>query len=259
MTAADSEDSASGTAVTTVTSAVGAGAAGRYFASQWQPLLVETQMIGRATVAGMLVLAQSPAFAEGHAVAAKAGALGLGVEYTFSLTERLAVRAGLNGSRIGTDAEESGIDYDIDLVWDSLSVAFDFHPTQGALRLTGGLLQNDNRLETVGLLSGNTTIGDATYTPAEIGTLSGTVKFDDTAPFAGLGWDWSRGKRRFGMSLDFGIVSQGAPSVDLQASGTLFDDQSFQADIAAEEAELVNSLDDLDLVPYMSLGFVFRF
>ena len=216
-------------------------------------------MIGRATVAGMLVLAQSAAFAEGHAVAAKAGALGLGVEYTFSLTERLAVRAGLNGSQIGTDAEESGIDYDIDLVWDSLSVAFDFHPTQGALRLTGGLLQNDNRLETVGLLSGNTTIGDATYTPAEIGTLSGTVKFDDTAPFAGLGWDWSRGKRRFGMSLDLGVVSQGAPSVDLQASGTLFDDQSFQADIAAEEAELVDSLDDLDLVPYMSLGFVFRF
>ncbi len=217
-------------------------------------------MIGKMAVVSVLVLAQSAAFAEGHAVAAKVGALGLGLEYSYQVSERFVVRAGVNGSQVGTDAEESGIDYDIDLVWDSLSVAFDFHPTRGPLRLTAGLLKNDNRLETAARLSGNTTIGDETYTPQEIGSLTGEVGFDGTAAMAGLGWDWSRRSDRFGISLDLGIVSQGDPTVDLRAEqGTLVGDASFQADIAAEEAELLDSLEDLDLLPYFSLGFVFRF
>jgi hypothetical protein len=33
----------------------------------------------------------------------------------------------------------------------------------------------------------------------------------------------------------------------------------FQADIAAEEAELSSSLDDFDLMPYLTLGVVVRF
>ena len=135
-------------------------------------------MIGKMAAVSVLVLGQSAAFAEGHAVAAKVGALGLGLEYSYQVSERFVVRAGVNGSQVGTDAEESGIDYDIDLVWDSLSVAFDFHPTRGPLRLTAGLLKNDNRLETTARLSGNTTIGDETYTPQEIGSLTGEVGFD---------------------------------------------------------------------------------
>jgi hypothetical protein len=33
----------------------------------------------------------------------------------------------------------------------------------------------------------------------------------------------------------------------------------FEADIAAEQAELQADFDGLDLLPYMTLGFVFRF
>ena len=216
-------------------------------------------MIRKLSVLASLVLVQTSAFAEGHAVAAKAGALGLGVEYTYELNDRIAFRAGLNGSQLGFDGEESGIEYDFDLVWDSLSVAVDFHPLKSALRLSGGFMRNDNRLEAVGRSTGNTTIGDTTYTPQEIGTLSGLVSFDDTAPFVGVGWDWSRGKRLFGMSFDIGVVSQGAPRVALTGTGTLLGDPAFESDIAAEEAELTRSLDDLELVPYMTLGFVFRF
>ncbi|HEX9659073.1 MAG TPA: hypothetical protein VGA18_02195 [Rhodothermales bacterium] len=216
-------------------------------------------MIRKLSVIGMLVLAQSSAFAEGHAIAAKAGALGLGVEYTYALNERVAFRAGLNGSQIGFDGQESGIEYDFDLVWDSLSVAIDFHPLTTALRLSGGFLSNDNRLEAVSRPTGNTTIGGTTYTPAQIGTLNGNVSFDDTAPFAGVGWDWSRDKRLFGMSFDIGVLSQGSPKVSLTGNGTLFGNPAFEADITAEEAELADSLDDLDLVPYLTVGFVFRF
>lgn len=214
----------------------------------------------RLIVLGALTGVGSAAHAEGqHALAAKAGFLGLGIEYTYQVNERLGVRAGLNGSKYGFDGVESGIRYDFDLIWDSMSLAVDFHPRRSPLRLTAGVLSNDNGLRAVSRPAGDIVVGATTYTPAEVGTLSAGIGFDSTAPFIGLGWDWSRNKRRFGVSFDLGVVDQGPPRLALVADGALLGDPMFEADIALEQAELQDSLDDLDLLPYATLGFVFRF
>lgn len=208
----------------------------------------------------LLVLPAANGRAEGHAVAIKLGALGLGAEYTYQLNDRVAFRGGLYGSQLGFDADESGIRYEFDVVWDSVAAGVDFHPLKTALRLSAGVLRNDNGLRALSRPAGNTTIGGSTYTPSEIGTLTGRVGFDKTAPFAGIGWDWSRDKRLFGMSLDIGLLDQGQPTVSLRGTGSLLGDPAFQQDIAAEEAELRDSLGgDLDVVPYLTVGFVFRF
>jgi hypothetical protein len=207
----------------------------------------------------MMALHAGVVRAEGHAVAAKAGFLGLGVEYTYQLNERVGLRAGLNGSEYGFDGVESGIRYDFDLIWDSMSLAVDFHPRRSPLRITAGLLSNDNGLQAVSRSADDITVGGSTYTPAEVGTLTAAVEFDSTAPFVGLGWDWSRNKRRFGVSFDLGIVSQGEPRLTLVADGPLIGDPALQSDIDAEQVELQASLDDFDLLPYATLGFVFRF
>jgi hypothetical protein len=214
-------------------------------------------MIRKVAVVCLLAALQSPAHAEGHAIGLKAGALGLGVEYTYSLNDRVAFRGGLNGSEFGFDEEESGITYDFDFVWDSLSLAVDFHPLKTAFRLTAGLLKNDNRLEALSRPTANITIGDTVYTPQQVGTLVGRASFDD-ATILGLGWDWSRAKR-FGVSLDVGVLDQGDPTVTLRGVGPLLGDPAFQADIASETAQLDDSLADFDVVPYLTLGFVFRF
>jgi hypothetical protein len=213
-------------------------------------------MIRQIAVLGILAALQASAHAEGHAVGLKAGALGLGLEYSYDVSERISLRAGVNGSEIGFDDEESGIAYDFAWVWDSLSLAVDFHPRQSALRLTAGLLSNDNRLEAESRPTSNIVIGDTSYTPQQVGTLLGRASFDDGL-FLGVGWDWSRDKR-FGVSLDLGMLDQGAPAVTLRGTGTLLGNSAFQADIAAETTQLDDSLADLDLVPFLSLGFVFR-
>jgi hypothetical protein len=204
------------------------------------------------------ILAPAAAFAEGQAIGLKVGALGFGAEYTHELTERLAVRGAIYGSKLGFDVEESGIDYEADVVWDSIAAGIDFHPLKSALRLSAGLLKNDNGLDLVSRPAGNITIGDDTYTPAEVGTLLGSVRFDDTATMLGVGWDWSRDKRLFGMSFDLGVVDQGDPVVTLRGTGGLLGDPAFQQDIDAEVAEIENEI-DLDVIPFLSLGFQFRF
>jgi hypothetical protein len=207
-----------------------------------------------AAVLAAAVLAPAAAWADGHAVGLKVGALGLGAEYTHDLTDRIAVRGAIYGSQLGFDVEESGIDYEADIVWDSIAVGVDFHPLKSPLRLSLGFLKNDNRLELFSRPNGNVTIGNNTYTPAEVGTLEGGVRFDDTARFFGVGWDWSRNKRRFGTSFDIGVIDQGDPTVTLRGTGMLLGDPAFEDDIDAEIAEI-----EVDLVPYVSFGFQFRF
>jgi hypothetical protein len=206
----------------------------------------------------LLALPASIALAEGHAVGLKVGALGFGAEYTHELTDRIAVRGGIYGSKIGVDVEESDIRYEADVVWDSIVAGVDFHPLKSALRLSAGLMQNDNRVELVSRPTAPQTIGDTTYTPGQIGTLSGGIGFDDTASFLGVGWDWSRDKRLFGMSLDLGVLDQGDPAVSLRGSGTLLGNPAFEQDIIEETVQIEDEV-DYDLVPFLSVGFQFRF
>jgi len=213
----------------------------------------------RFMLLGALLTVHCAARAEGHAVAAKAGLLGLGAEYAYALNERIGLRAGFNGSDFGFDGEESGISYDFDLIWDSLSLGVDFHPRSGPFRVSAGVLSNDNGMRATSRISGNTVVGGTTYTPAEVGTLRAGVFFKSTAPYVGIGWDWSRSKRRFGVSFDMGLLSQGSPRVALSADGSLISDAAFLADLEDERIELESGLDSLDLVPYGTLGLVFKF
>lgn len=214
----------------------------------------------RAAVFVTCLLPAGLALADGHAVALKLGAFGAGAEYTYAASERIAVRAALYGSQIGAEAEAAGIDYEVDVIWDSVAVGIDFHPGGTPFRLSLGVLKNDNGLRAIARPTNSIEIGNRDYAAAGVGTLMARFGFDDTATYAGLGWDWSRNRRRFGVSFDIGLVDQGLPAVRLTATGALAADPGFRADLAAEEAQLSREEGgDLDVLPFGSLGFVFRF
>jgi hypothetical protein len=193
-----------------------------------------------------------------NALALQVGALGLGLEYSHAFGDRLAFRGAVYGSQVSFDGDEEDIEYASDLIWDSIALGVDFHPGNGAFRLSGGYMQTDNRVEAVAAPTTPEEIGDTTYTPAQLGTLNGLVTVDDSAVYGGLGWDWSR-DGGFGVSLDLGLVSQNSPVVELRATGTAASSPAFQQDLAAEEARIQEDLEDVDIVPYVTLGFVFRF
>jgi hypothetical protein len=201
---------------------------------------------------------QPTARAENHAIGARIGFLGIGVDYAYRATERIAIRVGLNGSGISFDETESGIAYAFDLDFDSAVIGIDIHPMKGKFRFSTGVLKNDSSLSATAEATQSITIGDTVYQAAAVGNLTGRVGFDGSAPFLGFGWDW-RPEKRVGIALDFGVVSQGAPIVSLRADGPIADDPAFVADLAAEQAELQQSLDDLDVYPFATFGIVARF
>lgn len=210
-------------------------------------------------IVGAIALGLAPhALAEQHSVGAKIGLLGLGVEYAYRVNDLITVRGGINGASYTFDDTKSAIDYELKLDFDSLSVGVDFHPMKGAFRLSLGALQNDNSIVAQSNPTQSFNVGGTTYTAAEVGTLRGAIEFDSFAPYAAIGWDFMR-DRAFGVSLDLGLVSQGAPTVSLTASGPILGDPQFADDLATEQRELQSSLDDFDLYPFANLGFIFRF
>lgn len=217
---------------------------------------MKAQFLSFLCLLGLATTAQAQA--QDHAIAAKLGLLGIGVEYTYSVNELISIRGSLYGSSYTFDESKSDIDYSLELDFDSLAIGVDFHPTNSPLRLSVGLLRNDNGIFAQNNPTQSFDIGGTTYTAAEVGTLRAGVGFDSTAPYASIGWDWSRSKS-FGVSFDLGVISQGSPSVSLTADGLIISDPQFADDIATERAQLQADLDDFDLYPFAALGLNFRF
>ena len=201
------------------------------------------------------LLVTGGAAADGFGLGVKAGTLGFGVEGTFGLSENLNLRTGINDYSYSQDETEGGIRYDGKLELSTIALLLDWHPFAGTFRLSAGLMNNKNALRLSATPTANQTIGGTSYTPADIGTLSGDVTFKSTAPYAGIGWGNAARRGRFGGVFEIGAMFQGKPKVSLRASGGLVS----QADLNAEAQEAQTDLDDFKIYPVISLGLSYRF
>lgn len=199
--------------------------------------------------------------AQSIALGIRAGTLGPGAEAAIALSGSLGIRVGANYLPVEYNDTYDDIEYDVDLVFKNASALLDWHPFQGAFRLSGGVIWNGNDLETSARPTADVEIGDTTYTREEVGSLSGVFDFEKIAPYAGLGWDTSFGKNgAFGFVCDLGVMYQDAPQVALSASGGLLSsDPAFLAELAKEEAKIQDEIDDYKFYPVVALGLIYRF
>ncbi|MGI9262173.1 MAG: hypothetical protein ACR2QR_09060 [Woeseiaceae bacterium] len=190
----------------------------------------------------------------------KAGTLGFGGEASWRPIEWLDVRAGVNFYDYDDSTDYAGIDYDGTLALDNYYLTGNFHFPLSPFRLTVGAYQNNNEVQLVSQDAAAYLIGSnpVPYTPADVGTLSAVAGFDSIAPYVGAGFDFDI-LDRLGLSLDFGVLLQGEPTVAMSADGLLGSDPAFLADLNAEIAEVQNEVDDLKVYPVISLGLNFNF
>ncbi|MDH5649330.1 MAG: hypothetical protein OEY67_06705 [Gammaproteobacteria bacterium] len=201
---------------------------------------------------GTLTTAQAADFALG----VKGGTLGLGAELTTSIVSNLNVRLGLNSYSYDYTTTESGIDYDAELDLGTTALLLDWHPFSGRFRISAGIMKNDNGINMSATPTTNQIIGGTSYTPAQIGTLTGKIGFKDTAPYVGIGFGNAVSKnKRIGFTLDIGVLIQDSPEVTLSASGGAVS----LVDLGAEEAQLESDISEFDVYPVISLGVSYRF
>lgn len=197
----------------------------------------------------------------GFSVGGRAGTLGLGLEAAKLITPNLAVRGAVYRYSREFDRQESDVEFTVDLAFDGYTGLVDFFPTGGgSFHLTGGIMSAPAEIDAVGQPTGGTyTFNGVDYTAAQVGTVTGTVRWKKTMPYAGLGWGTPASKRG-GLTflLDFG-VGIGKPTVGLTASSAV-PGSTLAQDVEAERQQIQADVNKyLKLYPVVNLGLAIRF
>lgn len=213
----------------------------------------------RITLVAFL-LAPTFAAAEGLNLSARGSTLGLGLEVGYAFNEHFNIRLASNNYSYDYETTEDEIQYNFDLELKSTALLLDYHPFAGSFRLTGGILDNKNKLDGTAVPTGSYDIGGTTYTGSDVGTLYSNVVLGDKNPlYFGLGWSKALGDSGFGLGFDLGLVMQGSPDVSLSADGPIASDPQFQADMRAEEEQLQQDMDQFETYPVIAIGITYQF
>lgn len=188
----------------------------------------------------------------------KAGTLGLGVEATWRPVPYLDVRAGYNGFSYEDTRTEAGINYDGELDLSTVYATANLRVPLSPFRVTAGVFSNGNEVILVSRDNDSFTVGGQTFQASDVGRLEARGTFDSVAPYAGIGFDF-RIADTIGLSLDAGVLFQGAVDVAMSASGPIATDQTFIDQLEAERQELQDEIGDYEHYPVISLGFNVNF
>lgn len=201
---------------------------------------------------------------EGFAVAAGASVTqGLGIDIGYELTNKTRLRLGMYAWNYERTEAVNDIRYKADLKMVHPGIYLDYRPfseQKEGLRLTTGLIFNSNNWKATATPINNTfTINKVVYNASTVGNLKSKVKFNDFAPYLGIGYDW-RINGNWSLTSDLGATYQGSPQVSLTADGPISTNPMFQAILRQEERNIHEEINnDVKLWPVLKITLEYRF
>ncbi len=216
----------------------------------------------KIALAGFLTLLALPAArASDFGLDAHVGLLGLGGELNYVINPYFEARVDFNRYNYSYTGTKQQIDYDFNLHLKSYGGLIDWHPFAGTFRVTLGEFSNKNDITAVASPSGGSyTINGHTYPSSQVGTLSGAIGFNTSAPYIGIGWSTlGTESTGLGVSFDLGVLHQNTPTVALSATGPAASNSQFKSDLAAEQSKLQGDLNSFKNYPVISFALEYRF
>src|SRR5713101_6904983 len=193
----------------------------------------------------------------------RGGTLGGGVELSYALSQRAALRLNADGYNRTQSKTHDNIDYDMKLKLQTVSLLGDWFPFANNFRISLGAMFNGNKFSLKGQPTGGFfTINGNQYNTAQVGSLDAAVDFNKAAPYFGIGYGRPINS---GLSLifDLGVLFQGSPKskIDLTCGPLATPAQCAQAqsDAQAEQSRLNESLHSFKYYPVISLGLAYTF
>lgn len=200
-----------------------------------------------ALATGIMMLGMGSS-AHAIGVGVKASTLGLGAELGYQVTDHMVIRGALNKYKLGADQTISGNPSTVDLDLSSTALFLDFSPfSEGSLHLTVGYVLNNSKLtgtSTVSSFGGNTSYGTVTATT--------NIEFGN-GPYLGIGWG-NVAAPGIGLTFELGVIQSGPPKVNLSTTAPVS-----ATDLAAEEKQMQNDLNQYDIYPVVSAGISIGF
>lgn len=206
-----------------------------------------TRLVITVLAAAGLQAAQAADFssAEAQSVYGTLGLFGASIGYAHRFSDRWVSRLQLNTGSLGDatgHTDLSGNRYEVkQKAGAGISTFTDFYPcADSGWRLTGGFIVSQLKPEIKGQpnAQGSYSINDHSYSAAQVGTLSGRLKYNPVSVYLGGGWESAPiEKKGWRFVSDAGVFYAGKASATLTATGAA-SNPALQADLNAERAQL---------------------
>ncbi len=206
-------------------------------------------------------LAWAAAAQAAPAVDVHAGTLGGGLGVAFGvIPHRVDLRVGFNTFNYSRTFNSGTVDYDGKVRFENAGALVDLFPFDGTFRLSLGLYYNNNKFDLTGKpnASGTYSINGPTYTVSQVGSLDGTVSFDNSSPYIGLGFGNPMRGGHVTFMFDVGAIYQGSPHVTLTATGALANPQ-LASDLSVTQQTTQTDMAKFRWWPVIQFGVGFRF
>ncbi|NLB54185.1 MAG: hypothetical protein GX811_00170 [Lentisphaerae bacterium] len=204
---------------------------------------------------------RSSGLGNGVAIGVKAGTLGTGAEISIGSFGPFVLKAAGTYLPLKFEATITEVRYTVDPRLATASLLLELHPFANSFHICGGIIYNKNKLKLDARLPYNQQIGDYFFTPEQVGTLSGSVIFNEWAPYAGIGYasSFASQSKGWGFIFDLGIMFQGTPKVALSADGLLKDNDFFRYNLQKEEEDIQDEAKSFKLYPVINFGLSYTF
>lgn len=231
-------------------------------------------------------------------IGAQVGIFGIGLNAKYKIDNKIGIRAGFDTYTINDfEVEDDEVTYNFDVKLRDITVLADWHPWMGSFRTSTGLIINSSNVN--GDITAASKSGEEinfefngkhyNYKLNELGSINTTADFNPVAPYVGIGWDTSFKKDKgFGFTFDLGIAFQDVIETDYslrfgdaldinKETANIPDGPTKEAkivEIKAKQKEIKDELkteldkemktlqDELDkykIMPYIAIGFNYKF
>ena len=135
----------------------------------------------------------------------------------------------------------------------------DLYPFRGGFYLSGGARLNGNHGRLLATPSQDTRIGATSFTPVQIGSITGRGDTKNFAPQASLGYIADVGSH-FSIGFEAGALFQGAVRIsDFQSNGTLSNNPIYIAQLQLQQAQVQRDVDPYKVYPIGQIRLGYRF
>jgi hypothetical protein len=203
-------------------------------------------------ILGAATLVAAPVRGQNLDLAFHLGTMGLGADLSLPVGRDVGLRASLNYIPFDINIDEDSIEYTLELPTPQVLLLADFYPI-GRFRLSGGIMISTRDIKGRGELAEPIEIGNTVYTPAEVGTVSATIRTRSVSPYIGIGFGNPTGSR-LAFFMDLGVAFHGNPELSAEANGPVSSLPGFQQDLDIEVRDIQDDIDGVVVYPVLSLG-----
>ncbi len=203
---------------------------------------------------------------------ADVGTTGFGITGVKQLKDypNWAVRVGAHKYSKNFTTTDNKADYDFDLKLADVQLMADYHPWMTSFKVTMGALYNGTDFKgKITPRNSNYTFNGVTYSSGVTGKIARVdtkVDFDNSiAPYLGIGWDTSfnKSEKTWGFTFNLGVAYTGNAKVSYNptygSAATVADKQEIKNNLDVEKKSLQDDLNKYKYLPYISIGFNYKF